>query len=380
MKRQGFVAIFAFVFLFTLVSIAMAAPEAWVYEEPMGIRYDKDVGYGAETSFLTWHGYLNFEFDDAQGTHSNFDNHEFYLSTRATVSERVSVTAEFEYEHTPDKLITPIQAYGDYKFSDALVFRVGLFYTPMGLPRSYNLRGNKNRMIRQVALTHDIMFENWSEVGINVFGQLECGFFYDLAVGNGMPHTMKPGDSWFDSTGDLQTHTEDNNDDKAFHSRIGYHKTDLFGGEACVGFSYGTLKYDPDDEMELNFVGGDLRFLHGSGFRVQAEYMKRSGDDNPPDLANGISADAEGWYVLLSKRFVFEGKEFLHYIEPAFQVDSIDLDTHTDTNRDQVTYALGLIYSPEENYLLKFEYDFVDEVEGESIDNNKLWAAVVVEF
>jgi hypothetical protein len=82
--------------------------------------------------------------------------------------------------------------------------------------------------------------------------------------------------------------------------------------------------------------------------------------------------------VQLSKRFVFEGKDFLNYLEPAVQVDSIDWDTNT--NNDLMTYAIALIYSPEPQYLLKFEYDFVEELHGDSIDNNKLWAAVVVEF
>ena len=245
------------------------------YEEPIGHLSDKDVGYGAETSFLTWHGYLNFEYDDQQGKNSNFDNHEFYLSTKATLSRNLSLTAEFEYEHAPEKLILPIQAYADYQIHEYLTFRAGIFFTPIGISRSYNLRGNKNRMIRQVGLTHDIMFENWSEVGINIFGEFNNGFFYDVAVGNGISSLGK-GDSWFQSDGTLQSHSEDNNDNKAIHSRFGYHARRLLGGELNVGFSYATQKYDPEETRELTHMGGDLRFLHNSGFRVQAEYMVRS--------------------------------------------------------------------------------------------------------
>ena len=350
------------------------------YEEGIGHGEDKDVGYGAETSFLTWHGYLNFEYDNAQGKNSNFDNHEFYLSTHATLSRRLGLTAEFEYEHAPEKLILPIQAYADYKLAKWATFRAGIFFTPIGISRSYNLRGNKNRMIRQVGVTHDLVFENWSEVGINFFGEFKNGLFYDVAIGNGMNNVIGKGDSWFDADGTLQSHSEDNNDNKALHSRFGYHARRFLGGELNVGASFATQKYDPEGVKELTHKALDLRFLHSSGFRVQAEFMIRSGDDNEPDLERGISANAEGWYFQASRRFVFEGKRWLNYIEPVVQVDYIDNNVNTDTNGDKLTTALGFIFSPEPFYLIKFEYDFVQEVHGESVDNNKLWLAVVLEF
>ena len=127
-------------------------------------------------------------------------------------------------------------------------------------------------------------------------------------------------------------------------------------------------------------MGADLRFLHNSGFRVQAEYMVRSGDDNEVDLGKGVSADALGWYAQVSKRFVVQGKKWINYIEPVVQVDFIDNNTNADTNGDKLTTALGVIFSPEPFYLIKFEYDIVNEVNGESVDNNKLWLAVVMEF
>jgi len=356
------------------------SPPKPTYVEDIDLLSDRDVGYGAETSFLTWHGYINFEFDKKQGTHSNFDNHEFYLSTQAHVSRRVSLTAEFEFEHTPEKLILPIQAYADLKIAKSFIFRFGQFYTPMGISRSYNLRGNRNRMIRQVALTHDIMFENWSEIGINIFGQFESGVFYDIAVGNGAPGTLKTGDSFFDSTGDLQSHSEDNNGNKAIHSRFGYHTKRFLNGEVNFGISLGTQKYDPDNTLRMTHTGFDVRFLHNSGVRLQAEYMKRSGDDNAEDLARGISADALGWYVQLSKRFVSKGKKWLYYLEPVVQVDFIDLNTATETNGDKVTTALGFIYSPEPFYLVKFEYDVVKELHGSKVSNNVFWGSIVVEF
>lgn len=233
-------------------------------------------------------------------------------------------------------------------------------------------------MIRQVALTHDIMFENWSEVGVNVFGEHPSGLFYDLAIGNGMPNTMKTGDSWFDGKGDLQSHSEDNNDNKAIHTRIGYHGD--MNGEFNVGFSYGTQKYDPEEKLEMTHTGFDLRYLHNSGIRLQAEFMSRTGDDNPTDLDNGIAAKATGWYGQLSKRFYAQDNEWLNYFEPVIQIDFIDLNTDLDTNKDLMTTAVGFIYSPEPFYYVKFEYDIVSEDSGDEIDNDKLWVSVVVEF
>jgi hypothetical protein len=351
-----------------------------VYSEGSKLAADKNVGYGSEASFLTWHGYLNFEYFDQQGKVGAFDNHEFYLSAQATVSKKVSITAEFEYEHTPEKLVLPIQAYGDYKASNALTFRVGLFYTPLGLARTYNLRGNRNRMIRQVAVTHDIMFENWSEMGVNVFGEFKNGLYYDLAVGNGMNNTMATGDSWFDAAETLQDHSEDNNRNKAVHGKLGYHNTSLLGGELNVGVSAVNQEYDALGTKGMTHRAADFRFLHKSGLRFQGEWMGRSGDDLAPMLAKGIAASADGWYAQVSKRWAFTDKAFLSYVEPVFQVDEIDLNTHAKTSGDQRTSSLGLIFSPESYYQVKFEYDWTKEKFGAPIHNNKLWASVVLEF
>lgn len=383
MNKTSTFLLFAILYSITRLSIAQTdSTHTPVFTEDMHIRADKDVGYGAETSFLIWHGYLNFEYDDREGSNSNFDNHEFYLSARSDVSEHVYVVAEFEYEHSPEKLILPIQAYGVYKFSDALMFRAGLFFTPLGMPRSYNLRGNRNRMIRQVALTHDIAYENWSEMGLEFLGEFNNGIFYDISISNGQPNTIRPGDSWFDADDDLQNHSEDINNNKAVTGRIGYHSRNLIGGEINAAVSGCYQKYDPANEKEMNYIAADMRWVHYSGFRFQGEYMRRSGDEHEEDLATyGISIDAEGWYAQVSKRFrPAKQKRFFYYIEPAFQIDYIDLNTATQTNNDILTSAIAVVFSPEKYYLLKFEYDFVQEKYGESINNNMFWGSIVVEF
>lgn len=347
------------------------------YTEDMSHFADKDVGYGADTSFLTWHGYLSMEFNKTQGTNSNFDNHELYLSAKSRLTERLSFTGEFEFEHTPEKLILPIQAYADYKVHDAFTFRAGQFFTPIGISRSYNLRGNRNRMIRQVALTHDIMFENWSLVGVEFIGQFKSGLFYDVAIGNGTTNGIATGDSFFDAINTLQDHTEDNNNDKAIHGRAGYQTRELLGGYLNFGVSYATQKLDPLEQIVMVHRGVDLRYLHRSGWRFQGEYMLRHGDD-PPNAPAGIAMNARGWYAQVSKRIIFPNDVF--YIEPVVRVDGIDLNRRVGDNRDQVTTGVGLVISPVEYFLFKFEYDLVHEKYGTPIANNTLWGALVLEF
>lgn len=345
-----------------------------VTKEDMRLPAEKDLSYGSETSFLTWHGYMDTEFFKAPDVPSSFDLHEVYLSTKAQVAKQLSVTAEFEYEHGGNGLILPMQAYADYTFNPALTVRTGIFYVPIGLPRAYTLRGNKNRMIRQNPLTHDLMFENWAEMGVDVFGEFKSGLFYDVAVANGMPNTMAPGDSWKDS----QTEdNHDNNDNKAVFFHGGYNGKGAYG-QLNIGGSYATEKYDPAGERVLTHAGVDARYLHPNGFRIQAEYMRRSGDDNPADLVNGVAADANGWTFQTSKRMLFNNRK--SFYEPVFQIDSIDLNEHADTNGDELTSAIGFLLSPVEHFLVKTEYDFVSERHGEPVRNNKFWAAVVVEF
>ena len=93
-----------FVLILVVTLLVISDSHAQEGTESYSLISDKDVGYGADISFLTWHGYLNFEFDKTlnDDARSNFDNHEFYLSARSDISERVSLTAEFEYEHTPE--------------------------------------------------------------------------------------------------------------------------------------------------------------------------------------------------------------------------------------------------------------------------------------
>ncbi len=348
-----------------------------LYTEDLGHYSDKDVGYGAETSFLTWHGYLNFEFDKQQGANSNFDNRELYLSAKSYLSDRVRFTAEFEFEHTPEKLILPIQAYADYKFSDAFTFRAGQFFTPIGISRSFNLRGNRNRMIRQVAVTHDIAFENWSLIGVNLLGQLKNGFFYDVAIANGHTSAIAPGDSFFDAVDTLQDHTEDNNNNKAVHARAGYQSRSFLGGYLNFGVSYATQKLDALEVIPMFHRGVDVRYLHRTGWRFQGEYMIRHGAD-PPNIPEGLSMDARGWYAQVSKRFVFA--DDVRYIEPVVQVDGIDPNRHAADNRDLITTGIGFVFSPSQYYLVKFEYDLVSERHGAPLGNNMFWGSIVVEF
>jgi hypothetical protein len=159
--------------------------------------------------------------------------------------------------------------------------------------------------------------------------------------------------------------------------RFGYAKSND-KGDLNVAFSAATQKYDEASARTMTHVGVDARYQHRSGFRFQGEYMRRSGDDNPAERAEGVSADGAGWYAQFSKRSRFNtGKSF---VEPVFQVDAIDLNRHTDTNADLLTSAIGLNLSPVNHYLVKFEYDFVKERHGAPVKNNKVWFGLVAEF
>jgi hypothetical protein len=373
----------ALVFTLMVPMMAMAqqaAPEPTTKED-MKLAAEKDVGYGADTSFLTWHGYLDLEFTKGQQENSAFDLHEFYLSAKAQIASKVSVTGEFEYEHAPQEFVLPLQAYVDYAVHPAFNVRGGLFFAPIGLPRAYTLRGNKNRMVRQVALTTDLLFEDWSDRGVNVFGQFRNGLYYDVAVTNGIAEQMAPGDRDFSEDEDEEAEHEhesmDNNSNKAVFLRTGFAR-DLPGASFNVAVSYAAQKYDDDNEREMTNVGADVRYLHRNGLRLQAEFAKRSGDDNEEDLEHGISADAYGWLFQASKRQLFNNGA--SYFEPVFQIDAIDLNKNEDTNSDKTVSAIGLVISPVKNYLIKFEYDWVKENHGEPVRNNKLWIAMVAEF
>ena len=367
------------------------APNYSLERQGHSIRDQKSVTYGSPTSFLEWHGYLDFEFDDGQGANSNFDNHEFYLSTKANISERLRVIAEFEYEHTPEKLILPVQAFAEYDlWGDMVTIRAGLFYVPLGINRSLTLRAPENHMVRQVAFTHDLIFENWSTVGVEIYGELPIGdtglaWFYDLSIGNGI-RGYGNGDSWFDADETLQNHTEDNNNNKLFAGRTGISFSNILGFGGDIGFSYATQQYNtgsPKGNNPLNHFGTDLRISHESGFGLQAEYMEREGEDNTLD-SSSVTADAEGWYVKVYQRMFEQHSRFVNFVDLVFQIDSID--TNDMVGNSLLTLAPAIVYSPEAHLQLKLEYDIVLEHNGGSsfkrniINNDKIWLAIVVEF
>lgn len=373
--------------LFVSVSLAAMLIGTVQADDYSVVSDKKDTGYDESEAFMEWHGYLNFEYDDKQNTNSNFDNHEFYLSVSATISERIKVMAEFEYEHTPEKLITPIQAYGDYRVfdDDSMYVRAGLWYIPIGLPPADNLRGNGNKMIRQVAVIHDVEYENWAESGIDIWGAIPIGknseFSYDIYMGNGVQGVAN-GDSWFQSTSDLQSHSEDNNYDKVTGVHLGLNINNASLGNFGFGISYATQAYTEEAGEDLNqtHTGFDFRYENTSGVSVQAEWLQRDGDDLSVLTDPNISVEAGGWYLQVAKKFLQNAGPRMHYLELVLQLDKIDLNKRTDTNKDLTTQSVGLIWSPEEFMQVKLEYDIVSEDSGADIDNNVFWAAVVYQF
>lgn len=382
---------FAFILAasFTVVQSITAEEMGEDTDASTGYSYVKDkkeTGYDDSEAFMEWHGYLNFEYDDVQGKNSNFDNHEFYLNVTANMSKRVKVTAEFEYEHTPEKIIAPIQAFADFQLldDDLLYMRTGLWYIPIGLAPSYNLRGNGNKMIRQVAVIHDIEYENWAETGVDFWGVTNMSdnveLSYDFFVGNGV-QGIGTGDSWFQKTDDLQSHSEDNNYDKLLGTHLGLNFENALGGNLGLGLSYVTQDYDNHDvtgeALNQTHIGFDLRYTNNSGYRIQAEYLKREGDDHATLANDKISVEADGWYFQTSKKFNLSANSSIEYV---IQYDKIDLNKYTDTNDDKSTLSFGIIYTPENYVQFKFEYDSVSEDSGQEIDNDVVWFASVFQF
>ena len=79
-----------------------------------------------------------------------------------------------------------------------------------------------------------------------------------------------------------------------------------------------------------------------------------------------------------------EASAYINYVELIVQVDGID--TNEFERDDKMTIAPALIWSPEPFLQVKAEYDFVLEHDSSGgysrshTQNDKFWAAVVVEF
>lgn len=171
-------------------------------------------------------------------------------------------------------------AYGEYKHSDALNFRVGRFNVPFG---AFNQRHDQptiessskplpyimGMMDRQSVYNLGIVPAPWSDNGVDIFGTAFVGMFkfgYDLYATKGLEGASP--DVNFIATRDFN----DSNSRLAPGGRVSV-GTDWF----TLGFSIDVGEYDAKAQLGYEISGIDL-CLSWKGLTLRTEYAQRKTD------------------------------------------------------------------------------------------------------
>jgi hypothetical protein len=354
------------------------------------LDFTRDKGYdvGFAESFVQSHGFIGVEYGlpgpdrRLQGGNgdSTFDVHEVYLTITANVRENIKARLDFEYEHQTRTLLLPMQAYADIAMHPLATLRIGQFYSPFGLPRSETLRAPTLKGVRQYGGTHDIVYENWSQTGLNLYGVTKpqpIQAFYDVALTNGVDG-IDTGDTNWTMSG---SGGRDNNANKMTIARTGVILWDALrlAGSYAAG-SYSSL----DENRDIKLVGADLRLIW-KDFELLSEYIRRTGDDDPTLQVTKpyIGGSAYSWMVQ-PYYTLLKGKKLIHSLGFGVRVDELDLRRHYDSTQDVRTISPVVIWHPYDHLQFKCEYNFVQEINlpagTSSLNNDILWLAAVVDF
>lgn len=343
--------------LLSMTSVVMAMDSD--RPEQTGGIYDKPylLGDGGRVSVG---GYLDMEFEWHEGGKNTFDQHRFIPFLTGYVSDRVTVSAEIEFEHGGhvkngggDGEVKLEYAVMDFGFSEALNFRGGVILSPLG---SFNLLHDSplNDLTARPVVSRQIIPSTHSEAGMGFFGESELGeegvLGYQIYFVNGFDAGVINGDGQLRVRSGRGSQKSDNNQNKALTGRLGYSPT--LGTNA--GLSIHTGKYDPNDELGLTIAAFDAKSTFGP-LEIQGEVATVSADIdrtmNPNTAESQRGAYAQANYHVLHDRLMPGSVVTL-----VVRGDWVDYDTDNAGDSEE-GLTFGANFRPTEETVFKFDYN-----------------------
>jgi hypothetical protein len=365
--------------LAAILVLGLAAATAGAQEQPRtdlgGGIYDKPYLTGAGGRVMVG-GYLDMEFEWQEDGSKTFDQHRFIPFLTGYVSDRVTVSAEIEFEHggkvpDADGEIKLEYAVMDFELSEALKFRGGVVLSPLG---SFNHLHDSplNDLTARPVVSRQLIPTTLSEAGMGFFGDSAVGeegvLSYQAYFVNGFDEGIIDGSGRLRVRGGRGSQKADNNENKAFTGRLGY--SPALG--TSLGASLHTGKYDNADELGLTIMALDAKTVFGP-LELQGEAAKVSADidrDTNPDTAEsqlGLYAQAN-YHILHDK--LLQGS----VVTLVARGDWVDYDTDRDGDAEE-GLTLGVNFRPTEETVFKLDYNWkwVTPAEGEKGDSEGLF-------
>jgi hypothetical protein len=286
-----------------------------------------------------------------------FDQHRFIPFIHGEVSDRIHVMAEIEFEHgglvkgsgASDGEIKLEFATLDISFAESFTYRGGIVLSPLG---KFNLIHDSplNDFTNRPLVAREIVPTTLAEAGMGFFGTVYPGeatvLGYELYLVNGFNEAA--GARIRSGRG---SHKTDNNEEKSLVGRLNY--SPFLGLD--LGGSFHVGAYDDAGDHNLSIFAVDASYNRGP-FDFMGEFASASVDGVAADSRSGYYAQV-GYHFLPGPLPQFPNSIFT----ASFRYDHLDLDIS-----DETRLTFGLNFRPEEETVMKLDYEIYDQDEDRS--------------
>lgn len=336
---------------------AAAEPETAAPGAPVRGIYDKPYLRGAGGGVAVG-GYIDMELEIPENGITTFDQYRFIPFLTGYVSDRVTVSAEIEFEHggdvPGDGEVKLEYAVMDFRLRDGLNFRGGVVLSPLG---RFNLLHDSplNDLTERPTVARQLAPSTLSESGMGLVGNTTVGgsgeLDYELYFVNGFDEGIIDGSDRLRVRGGRGSKKQDNNDNKAIVGRLGY--SPRLG--TTLGLSAHSGAYDAAGEHNLAITALDAKVTIGS-LELQGEGVMVSADidrDLLPDTAESQRGGyvQANWHVLHDK--LLPGS----VVTLVARGDWVDYDSDHDGDAEEGV-TIGANFRPTEETVIRIDHNW----------------------
>jgi len=319
-------------------------------------------------------GYMDMEYEWTDDG-STFDQHRFVPFITGHVSERVTVSAEIEFEHggNPghDGEVKLEYAIMDFLVGEGLQFRGGVLLSPLG---SFNLLHDSplNDLTARPVVSRQLIPSTLSESGMGFLGTVYPGeesvFSYQAYLVNGFDEGIISGEEGAEKLrvrGGRGSQKADNNKDKAIVARAGF--SPALGAD--VGLSVHTGKYDNAGQLRLTITAADAKWTHGA-LEVQGEAAAVRADVDRGAFPT-VAEKQSGLYGQINYHLGHDAALRGSVFTLVVRGDWLDYDTGRAGDSEE-GFTVGLNFRPTEETVFKLDHNWSRHtpVDGEKGDTD----------
>jgi hypothetical protein len=314
-------------------------------------------------------GFLTNEFTKRMGEDPSFDNHYLVLFFNARINDKTNVEAEVEYEHGGET-IQLLYAQIDYKIDQAFIIRTGKFLIPSSPYNQFYYPEFLTKTVNRSYINEQVSPTVWSGVGVQVRGRFDLGDitpYYAIYSVNGLSGTPDQTIREMRPNNDIgQQNIAIENGGFSYGGRIGMESK---WGVELGSWIYGG-SYNKAESLQLLLGGIDLSYRANDWFLIGEYQLGRK------ERPTGISDQQISGYSLLAA-YLFESVG----LEPVLRYDTLDYDDLTIGGDSEFTrITTGLNYHISDNFVLKANYEFIQNPHGPDIRDNAFSLQLAIGF